>query len=70
MKNILKALSGKKSLYICMTLAAIATVMEIVTAIRTGVTPNYQGMGLYWFALWAWATAIEEQKKDISHSDL
>ena len=61
MKNILKAISGKKSLYIFMTLAAIATVMEIMTAIRTGTAPDYQGMGIYWFALWAWAEAIKEQ---------
>ena len=61
MKNILKAISGKKSLYTFIILACITTVMEIMTAIRTGTTPDYQGMGIYWFALWAWAEAIKEQ---------
>ena len=61
MKNILKAISGMKSLYTFIILACITTVMEIMTAIKTGTAPDYQGMGIYWFALWAWAEAIKEK---------
>ena len=62
MKKFVKAISGERALYIVMVLAVLASVMEIITALRTHVNIDYQGMGAYWIALCAWATAIDNTK--------
>ena len=58
MKNVIKALSGKKALFAAIVLVIVGSVLEITTSIRTGVTPDYQGMAVYWIALGAWSSAI------------
>ena len=43
MKKFVKAISGERALYIVMVLAVLASVMEIITALRTHVNIDYQG---------------------------
>ena len=44
MKKFIQAISGKKALYVVIALAAIATVLEIVTSIRNGTYTDWRGM--------------------------
>ena len=63
MKKFVNAISGKKAMMIVMVLAAIGTVMEIVTSIRLSTVPDYMGIGSVWVALAAWNVALENMKK-------
>jgi|P1105metagenome_2_1110788.scaffolds.fasta_scaffold22913_2 bacteriorhodopsin len=64
MKKFFKVISGKKAWYVVLILQVIATVLEIVTAIRTeGYRIDYYGMGLVWVCLACWAVSIENREK-------
>ena len=62
-KKLVKALSGKKALYIVIALAAIASVLEIVTSIRNGTNTDWPGMAVCWVAVCGWAVCLAEQEK-------
>ena len=64
MKKAIKALSGKKSLYVVIVLAAIASVLEIVTSVRTKTRIDWQGMTICWVAICGWAVCLAERKED------
>ncbi|MCR4961011.1 MAG: hypothetical protein K6A74_06120 [Lachnospiraceae bacterium] len=63
MKKLVNALTGKTAMMVVMVLAAIGTVLDIVTAFRLSTTPDYMGMCAVWVALAAWAAALESSKK-------
>ena len=63
MKKVVKALSGRKALYVVMVLALIGTVLDIVTSIRMNTRIDWAGCGAVWVALWAWAVSLENQEK-------
>ena len=63
MKQFIQAISGKKALYVVIALAAIATVLEIVTSIRNGTNTDWRGMTIYWVAIAGWAACLAGKKK-------
>ena len=63
MKQFIRAISGKKALYVVIVLAAIATVLEIVTSVRKGTNTDWQGMIVCWVAIAGWAACLAEKKK-------
>ncbi len=67
--KILKAISGKKALYVVMVLAVLASVMEIVTSLKNGTNIDWQGMTVYWVAIAGWAACLSEQEKKSKQKD-
>ena len=63
MKDLIRALSGKTALYIVMALAAVSSVLEIVTAVRNGTSIDWPGMSILWVALSGWAVCLESSEK-------
>ena len=63
MKDLIRALSGKTALYIVMALAAVSSVLEIVTAVRNGTSVDWPGMAILWAALCGWAVCLESTGK-------
>ena len=63
MKKVVKALSGKKALYVIIVIAAVASILEIVTSIRNGTRTDWIGMAVYWSAICCWAVCLGEQEK-------
>ena len=64
MKKVLKAISGKKALYIIMALTAIGMVLEIIMAIRVdGYRFDFTGFGILCACITCWAVSIEENEK-------
>ena len=57
MKDLIRALSGKTAL------AAVSSVLEIVTAVRNGTNIDWPGMAILWVALCGWAVCLESGEK-------
>ena len=67
MKKFLKAISGKKALYVIMALTAVGIVLEIVTAIRVdGYRIDYAGMGAVCICIACWAACLENRENKTS----
>lgn len=69
MKKLVRALSGKKALYVVMAIAAVASVLEIVTSVRNGTRTDWQGMAIYWVAICGWAACLAKKDKPAEKDD-
>ena len=64
MKKFLKAISGKKALYVIMALTGIGMILEIITAIRVdGYRFDFVGFGILCCCITCWAVSLEEKEK-------
>ncbi len=64
MKKILKAISGKKALYVMMILAGIGIALDIITAIRVdGYRCDFTAWGILCACITCWAVSLEEKEK-------
>ncbi len=45
-------------------IAAIFTVLEIVTSVRNGTNVDWKGMGICWVAIAGWAVCLTQRKED------
>ena len=70
MKKLIRVLSGKKALYVVMALAAIASVLEIVTSIRNGTNIDWAGMSVCWVAICGWAICLEPKEKKAGKDEI
>lgn len=76
MKKFIKAISGKKALYVVLVLACVCTVLEVITSIRTGNRIDYMAICSIFIAIVAWAEALKSKEikekngnKDNSNSE-
>ena len=64
MEKFLKAISGKKALYVIMALTGIGMVLEIITAIRLeGYRFDFLGFGILCACITCWAVSLEQKEK-------
>ena len=66
MKNITRALTGKKAMYVVLVVAIICTVMEVVTAIRIGSAYkiDYLAIVAIFSAITAWASSLNKKDEE------
>lgn len=64
MKNFIKAISGKKAMYVVLVLACIASVLEVITSIRLGTRISFTPMGLIFCNLAIWADSLDKKEKE------
>ena len=64
MEKFLKAISGKKALYVIMVLTGIGMALEIITSIRIeGYRFDFVGFGILCACITCWAVSLEEKDK-------
>lgn len=62
MKNILKALSGKKALMVLLTASIVGSVLEIVTCVRMGTRIDFLSMTVLFTLITVWAVELEKKE--------
>ncbi len=67
MKKFLKAISGKKALFVVMALVIVGIVLEIITAIRVeNYRIDYSGICSVCVCITCWAACLESREKKTS----
>ena len=62
MKNFIKAISGKKAMYVMLVLAIICSVLEVITSLRLGTRIAFTPMALVFCNLAIWADSLKKKE--------
>ena len=63
MKNIKRALTGKKACNVAIVIASICAALEIVSSARRGVVADYGTMTIVCSCLTCWACSLKKEEK-------
>ena len=63
MKNITRALTGKKALVLFTVILTICTVLDIATSIRIGTKIDFLTYGILYSVVTVWASEISKKEK-------
>jgi len=63
MKKFVKAISGKKAMYVLLVISSIFSVLEVITSIRMGTRIAFTPMAFMFTSVALWADSLEKEEK-------
>ncbi len=63
MKKFLNAISGRTALIVFIVIAAVCSVLEIVTSVKNNANIDFAGLATIWVAIAGWAACLTSSKK-------